>query len=138
MLVQIFKIITALSLVGILFILTTHREIIFKPKVKTYTQVEPKENIYPTVLENKEAVALNDPIISTSSQQITKTITIAKQPIATIETIPKKSIYIPMEEGQSDTENSYRPAISPCKVTMGYKIGRFDSNFGISQASFIK
>ena len=138
MLVQIFKIITALSLVGILFILTTHREIIFKPRVKAYTHVEPKENIYPTVLESKEAIASNNPLTSTSSQQIIETITIAKQPIATIKTIPKKSLYIPMEEGPSDTDNSYRPTLSPCKVTMGYKIGRFDSNFGISQASFIK
>ncbi len=138
MLVQIFKIITALSLVGILFILTTHREIIFKPKVKAYTQVEQKDNIYPTILENKEAIASNDPMKSTSSQQLIETITIVKQPIAIIKTIPKNSVYIPLEEGQSDTDNSYRPAISPCKVTMGYKIGRFDSNFGISQASFIK
>jgi hypothetical protein len=54
----------------------------------------------------------------------------------TVRAIPKTSVYIPMQEGSSDTDESYRPSISPCEVAMGWKIGTFDTRFGISKEQF--
>lgn len=143
MLIQIFKLISSLLLVGVLFVLITNREFIIQPKetipsktnTKTYTTHEELTPPLPTLAEKDTTTVVaktEETVPGTTSTQITSP-TVAK-----IKTIPKKSLYIPMEEGQSDTDTSYRPVVSPCKVTMGYRIGRFDSNFGITQAAFIE
>ncbi len=55
-----------------------------------------------------------------------------------VATISRTTIYEPMAEAASDTDESYVPTISPCKVPLGFKIGSFDTRFGISKEDFIK
>ncbi len=143
MLVTLFKIISGLSLVGVLFILTTHREIIFKPKQTTYKQPAITTDLVtlPEVEQKNEAVA---PVASTATASTIPEKVTTPTPVSPVKqqtevaSIPQKSQYIAMKEGQSDTDTTYRPAVSPCKVTMGYRIGTFDPHFGISQSKFIE
>lgn len=51
--------------------------------------------------------------------------------------MPKSVVYETLETNQSDTDESYRPSISPCQKTMGYTIGSFDPRFGITKEQFI-
>lgn len=61
--------------------------------------------------------------------QVTKTKPL--EPVAATE-------YETLTTGTSDTDESYTPAQSPCATTLGFKIGTFDSRFGITQDAFIK
>ena len=142
--VRIFKALSSIALVAVLFLLTTNREIILSPKKitphKKTTQTE--FNQPAPILLQQEATTSETTVITPLTENqpvpIVEISPIKQEPVAeTIETT-KKSLYIPMEEGQSDTDNSYQPSISPCKVTMGYKIGRFDTQFGISKTKFIE
>lgn len=54
----------------------------------------------------------------------------------TITEIKPKRIEQSLRSSTSDTDESYRPSISPCKKPMGYKLGTFDSRFGISKETF--
>lgn len=148
MLIQFFKIISGALLLGVLFVLLTNRELIIKPKnvqaPHSYSSID-ESIITPPTLEQKPVAVTAPPQATTTTKPLTPqaqasvatTSTALKQALTKIEPISKNNLYIAMEEGQSDTDRSYRPSISPCKVTMGYKIGRFDSQFGISQAKFI-
>jgi predicted Zn-dependent protease len=55
---------------------------------------------------------------------------------------PKKTssgtTYEQLNKGTSDTDESYRPKVSPCTQAMGYTIKTFDTRFGISKESFIE
>jgi hypothetical protein len=50
----------------------------------------------------------------------------------------KTGIYEQLKDGASDNDPTYQPTVSPCTLSMGYKIGSFDNHFGISQNDFIK
>jgi Matrixin len=49
----------------------------------------------------------------------------------------KKGVYEILETTHSDTDDNYRPTVSPCISPMGYKIGTFDTKFNISKEQFI-
>ena len=66
---------------------------------------------------------------ATSTKDQTKTQVVPTSTAAT---------YEQLSEGTSDTDPTYRPAVSPCVSPVGYKIGTFDSRFGISREQFIK
>jgi hypothetical protein len=152
MFIQMFKVISGIALIGVLFVLVTRREIIFKPTSKKQIKAPVQETLdalpevtkkndevlppvdTPTPQPTTEPVAIAAP----TSVPVAKTSPVAKVSPTSVSSIPNKSQYIAMKEGQSDTDDSYRPAISPCKVTMGYKIGTFDPHFGITQAKFIE
>jgi predicted Zn-dependent protease len=142
MIVQIFKIISAIGLLGVLFVLTTHREIILSPKEKKLIPQNTSQATglpVPPVLEKRDEVTPSQTTTNTQPEVVAvEPSPLVTPPIAKIEPVAKKGVYIAMEEGQSDTDSSYRPSVSPCKVTMGYTIGEFDTHFGISKAKFIE
>lgn len=142
--VRIFKALSSIALVAVLFLLTTNREIILSPKKitphKKTTQTEFNQPA-PILLQQDATTseaAVIAPLTENQPAPIVEISPIKQEPVAEAVETTKKSLYIPMEEGQSDTDNSYQPSISPCKVTMGYKIGRFDTQFGISKIKFIE
>ncbi len=139
MLIQALKILISIGLAILLVVLVNQREFILEPKRQSSASLPVTNNkelvLTPPTLEQKEPTQQPQATTVEPSPEIPPVI---KQPVIEIETLPKKSVYIQMEEGQSDTDTTYRPAISPCKLTMGYKIGRFDSDFGISQSRFIE
>jgi predicted Zn-dependent protease len=50
-----------------------------------------------------------------------------------------KGPYLTLETHHSDMEyDSYKPAISPCVMPMGYKIGKFDQQFNLSREKFFQ
>ena len=146
MLVNLIKIISGICLVAVLYFVTNHREIIFKPKtaLQKGASLQQQDPVLPEVTQVKELPTVtNEPTSAPTQAQPTPMADTPKifqqektpTPVAAITT---KSQYVVMQEGQSDTDDTYRPSLSPCKVTMGYKIGRFDQNFGISKEKFIQ
>ncbi len=148
MFVTVFKILSGAILIALLFFVITQREIIFKPKTSTTISTSLNQSTevpiepLPVVIQKSDVVdqsssstshseAINPDV--TPATNATKVQTVPT-PIATV----TKTQFIPLEEGQSDTDSSYRPAISPCKVTMTYKLGRFDPQFGMTQNKFIE
>ena len=143
MLVKIFKIVSSVILMGILVLLIIKRDL--------YVLVEDRArdafNTSPSLHEAPSVPVASDLLI----EQATSSITTAPPSAKVVESpalvtpsskevtsIPKDTAYMKMVESTSDTDESYRPVVSPCKVTMGFKIGTFDTRFGISKAEFIK
>ena len=52
--------------------------------------------------------------------------------------IVRTKVYETMVQSSSDNDETYRPAISPCTVPMGYRIGTLDSRFGISKEKLLE
>lgn len=50
----------------------------------------------------------------------------------------KKGVYEVLETTHSDTDDSYRPVISPCVTPMKYTIGSFDPRFNITKEKFLE
>lgn len=149
MLIKIFKIITTIILVGVLFTLMTKRDLylfvqekinIIKPSLSqgntsTRTQQEqPEETL---LMQQEEAPLKKD---TDTSEIAPPKLPAPPQPTIPKQTTEKKTdgVYVHLEEGVSDTDPTYQPEISPCSSPMGYKIGTFDSRFGISKAQFIQ
>lgn len=141
---SIFKIITFLGLTIMALVLIGTRDVISTISEKKHTLVpihiekiaapklEQKDNQIPDTTSSSTLEPTNtseDPSPANTPQ--------AQEPVAVPKTATTAT-YVSMQEGQSDTDESYHPQVSPCKVTMGYKIGRFDANFGISKAKFIQ
>lgn len=149
MILKIFKIVTSLVLLGILVLLATKRELIYsvqdtfrkKAPVSTAPAINEQKN-GETLLEpiqKVETVANVEPIqqpVAVSQNEIKPTIQPPKTAPKNIKVL-KKSVYITMNEGVSDTDEQYQPIVSPCTTPMGFKIGTFDTHFGISKAHFI-
>jgi predicted Zn-dependent protease len=139
---KFFKITTSIILVVVLAYLVMHR----KPNLS-----QQKLQTIPSSSEVNISQNTNRPL-STAELQIIEPTTSSHikdpsslstgTPVLQKETIssgiqPQKvSLYENLNEGVSDTDESYRPPISPCSVPMGYRIGTFDSRFGISKTMF--
>lgn len=142
MLVKIFKIITTLTLVAILVTLVTKRDLrvfvestvedVFTTNVAVNTQVLTVEDqllIEQTASTKKESGVIVDLTRNPpSAPAVTKN---------ELELMPKSTVYEETIESHSDTDESYRPIVSPCSVAMGFKVGEFDTRFGISKQEFI-
>lgn len=144
MFTRIFTVVTSLGLVVVLVFFVAKRDLYFVPKrtpqkitLPTEQPQELKEGTKPPENTSPVKGAEGNSPISTpeqnkqelpSEKEFTKA-----QPLA-----QKKSAYTQMEEGRSDTDEAYRPTVSPCSVSMGYTIGTFDAHFGISKEDFIQ
>ena len=71
----------------------------------------------------------------------TPTITKALQPTQVrVQKVPDAlptTVYERLDTEYADNEVMYRPTVSPCTKTMGYKLGTFDTRFVISRATFL-
>ncbi len=143
MFMRILKTLSLAALIGVFFVLFTQREVTYIPKERTL--LKSQKPLLKPISVNEEIAPQKDattPQIdvmlssSTPSSVTSLSIDEVQQPIKKVEEISKKSTYISMQEGHSDTDESYRPAISPCKKTMGYKIGTFDTDFSITEDAF--
>ena len=149
MLIKIFKIITTMILIGVLFTLMTKRDLylfvqekinIIKPSLsqeKTSTRTQQEQPEETLLMQQEEAPLKKDTDIPEIAPP---KLPVPPQPTTPKQTTEKKTdgIYVHLEEGVSDTDPTYQPEISPCSSPMGYKIGIFDSRFGISKAQFIQ
>jgi hypothetical protein len=143
MFMRILKTLSLAALIGVFFVLFTQREVTFTPNERTLLKSQnPSLKI---ISVNEEAPPQNDTASpqtdvalssSATSSVTTSNIAEVQQPIKKVEEISKKSVYITLQEGHSDTDESYRPTISPCKKPMGYKIGTFDTQFSITEDAF--
>lgn len=95
----------------------------------------------PSLQYSSEKTLTEEPVITNTTKEIDTTTpsSTLKQEIKEVvaETITKASPYIHQNEGVSDTDESYRPQVSPCSKVTGYRIGTFDTRFGISKENFI-
>ncbi len=143
MFATIFKAISSIGLVLILGLLLAGRDFTIPSPEKTITRATSyiRGDLIVPILRATTTQALaqeshNEPVIKENPVVESNPLPLPETPV--VKEIPNKGIYVTMQEGQSDTVESYRPSISPCKMTMGYTIGRFDENFGISRAKFIE
>lgn len=144
LLITILKILTSIVIVALVLLLGTKKEITQKISFnKNRPSTIHIAEILTPELEKKTTSAPNNSETKNPQEQPqdlippTPTVQEDTQKPAIIEKVQTPSQYIPMQEGQSDTDESYQPSISPCNIAMGYKIGRFDTNFGISKVKFI-
>lgn len=79
--------------------------------------------------ENEQKMEKEDSA-TTEKEDVAPGVSISDTPI-------NEGNYETLHRGESDTDESYRPAISPCVTPMSYKIGTFDSRFGLSQEYFL-
>lgn len=164
MLTKLFKLVTSLVLIAALSFLVIKRDIYLNPKkLSPPTQSErgearepfeknPKsiqaisqdhsQNTQATLPEVTQQETSKD--ISTSPQSIGIATTSKKVPVLAVPSVTKSNAtsntnpYITMVKGSSDSEEFYKPTVSPCVTSMGYKIGTFDNHFGISKNLFIQ
>jgi FtsZ-binding cell division protein ZapB len=139
MLIRLFKIITSLLLVGVLFILITKRDFYYIPLQKT---LFPQKKSVTTVEVVTAPLPIQNPTTSSTTaplkpEAVTSTTT-QEPPLPKVAVTEKTGVYEHLNEGPSDTDESYHPIVSPCTTPMGYKIGTFDSRFGISRTMFLQ
>ena len=140
MMLKIFKILTSLILLLILATLVTGRTFkkTFEKEVtgntSSFLNSNPPELLTKNPTQNtvdteKEPTPLTQK--TSSSPQVT--------PLQETTSSPSSANpYIAMKEGASDTDESYRPTISPCITPMTYSIGTFDTRFNITKETFIQ
>jgi len=151
MVVKLIKITSSLVVVGVLGFLIANRDFTFIRKdlsvknvshtseLQANTNHDP-ENILPQpdllsppILQALDATKNVDEKVQAQQSSLPQ-----QAPVKTIPSITKPRTYEDITEGGLDTVAAYRPVISPCKETMGYKIGTFDARFGISKEQFIQ
>lgn len=76
-----------------------------------------------------EVVTVNDTIKKVTSEKES-----IKAQTGEVAQVQQNSIYIPLQEGVSDTDESYVSSISPCVSPVGYKLQMVDERFGLSRA----
>lgn len=148
MLVKLFKILTSISLVLVLGVLASTRDLTTLFSKESFLKLTKKESYQRSLPSQEEPVAqlqvkpseefaalpsLHTETSPSPSAQIQKT----PPQVTKQETITPGTPYITLNEGVSDTDENYKPAISPCDEVMSYKIGSFDTRFGISKETFI-
>ena len=128
MLIRIFKVVTSIAVIAALFSLITQRDFKFGTQKITeeITLQKPGQDIG-HLTSSQKANSYNAQGESISLRKITE----SQAPIV-------EGTYIPLHEGASDTDEDYHPTISPCVKTMEYRLGSFDSRFGISEAQFMQ
>jgi len=151
MFVKIFKITSSLLIVGIFVALIVTRD--FSLIQKDFFKKGPSQSSEPTSNPHNISTATGSESLTPPTLQVVDaTTTIAEkktqsppptelvqqEPIKKVPVITKARVYEEISEGGLDTVASYRPSISPCKTTMGFTIGTFDTRFGISKEQFIQ
>ena len=149
MLTKFITAITSLSLVAILAFLVTHREIYITTKDKlgtlytsfVYTADSRHLAVYTASSSpelSHELSTIHQELSSTAASTSTVLIEASQSHASSGNKNNTSPIYETLNKGVSDTDETYAPRISPCKLAVGYKIGTFDTRFGISKESFIK
>ena len=143
MFMRIFKTLSLVVLIGVFYVLITQREIMLTPRAQTL--LKPQKLLVKPISKKTSKLESTDtpqkqedtPLLSTPVSTTTLPVLAdIHEPIKKVEEMPKKSVYVSIQEGHSDTDESYRPTVSPCTKTMGYTIGTFDTRFGIKEATF--
>lgn len=130
MVIRIFKLIT-LTFLGVAFVyLLNHRDFSITPTNKSFTT---KTSLNTLSKEDSEDASVNKDLSQTKAP-VTNT---APTTNVISSTSNEQQQYIKLEEGASDTEEGYTPTISACKKPVGYKLGRFDTQFGITKEQFL-
>lgn len=147
MLIRIFKITTSLTLLSVLVFLVVNRDISIPfQKDKKEDRVINSEELPPTETESTSSLSLTHKE-STSIYPTTpssETLSHTQVTVSTSSYIIQKNsqekvdTYLQEHLGTSDTDESYKPSISPCAKPMGYTIGTFDTRFGISKSLFLQ
>ncbi len=131
------KIFSTLLLIGVLVLLVQKRDFILHP---TKGNSSIKQSSFENTIDEIPPLSSleKDPTPSNPSSAANEKITQVTEVATTIaKEIVEVTPYIYQNEGVSDTDESYRPQISPCNRTTSYKIGTFDTRFGISKEDFI-
>lgn len=151
MVIKLFKIFTCLALVVALIVIIETRDFVIPNKETLATkqsqtnQISTGSDTFPLETESVQNLppllqqSDGTPKVSSSTSRDTSLVASKASQIAnTPNTAPIQQVtqYITMEDGHTDYDESYRP-VSPCKVTMGYRIGTFSTRFGISKSDFI-
>lgn len=149
MLVTLFKYITSILLIVALFFLIVHRDFYGtiknslnknKPSAQdsSYSTKQPETS---EITDEAQQEEIPIPTINEDGSHVKESTSTPKTDIVVIENTKNTSptsVYEHLNEGTPDTDPQYRPAVSPCKKAMGFRIGTFDSRFGISKTQFIK
>lgn len=155
MFVKVFKAITSIILIGTLIVLVTKRDFLLPKKILLKNPVKSaQEESIP--LTQSETLSSLEASVSIPEVELKKSTTAplikakavtqvvhtsTREPnqkiVRKVPEITQSDTYIKMNPSPSDNDVTYRPPISPCKVTMGYKIGTLDAHFGISKQELI-
>lgn len=133
MLGKILKVTSLLFLIGVFVTLIDRRDFSLSYK-KTPSPKDISTQGVLVPLSSDTLKKSNEISLSSSTQG--ENIAPAIAPVA-LQEIKKVNSYIQQNEGSSDTDDSYSPQISPCTDPIHYKIGSFDTRFGISKENFI-
>jgi hypothetical protein len=145
-LVEALKLMTIVTLVTTLGLLANNRDFFTYSKEHVgslYTTLLSKnKNTQTSQSSEKDSVSLEDEAGSPLSPVDDIRTSVPKDAVVPTQE-PKKQVkvasdYEELNQGISDTDESYRPKVSPCVRPMGYSIKTFDTRFGISKEEFIK
>lgn len=144
MFISFIKILSTVGLLIVFVVFATNRDITVTHSKKAILKSTRSEELLP-IEEPRKAIVQSSPVqvvLATTTkvapQVPTNNIPRTSSPVKKVAEIARTSVYVPLDEGRLDTEASYRPAVSPCNVTMGYTIGTFDTHFGISKETFLQ
>lgn len=135
MFVKVFKALSLSIIIAIFIVVITSRTLQIKKhtptllpkniKEKTFTPPQNEiEPVHSTALQEKT----NQPETDTLDREQSPVSPVAPSAITTYENLT---------HGTSDTDETYTLAQSPCSATIGFKIGTFDTRFGITKEAFI-
>ena len=135
MLVKLFKAATLLGLFAVLIILLSKRTFTIGVASKIESVVSPQ-------VAHVSDTPLSPPLLLRKDSATTSPVEpLQKQvPPEPPEVLPKTPSggYIPLETGASDMEGTGISMLSPCKEPIGFKVGTFDTRFGLSKEEFIE
>jgi hypothetical protein len=139
--VEVFKLTTLVTLITVCGLLFVNRDFYSFTKDKAHSLYLSfvKKNDEPQ-LQKEEPLPKDDttPLSSVSNIVIRPQSDIVTPTPEIQKTENTGTTYEQLNKGTSDTDESYRPKISPCVTPMGYTIKTFDTRFGISKESFIQ
>lgn len=100
--------------------------------------------VIPSIILTKKSKPTVSPI-ATSTVPVPTLVKKQEEPTTTkvqevekVTPIQTSNVYEHLDTDYSDTGEMYHPPISPCTKTMGYKLGIFDTRFGISKKIFLE
>lgn len=127
MFATIIKTITFALVISIFFFLANNYEV-YAPHEEITKTLPKEEGLQPAIVSElaTSSIKKEEDHLEQLATQSTST--------SIIQAIP----YEELKGYVSDTDESYRPLVSPCTKPLGFKIGTFDTRFGISKAQFIQ
>lgn len=108
--------------------------LLYQKNTDYFTTKNSSDNLVAKVQSVNEEVATNTDSVSLVSSEPSSTTTLSTVQVPTNVTIEKKveEIDIPLQKNVSMAEYQ-----NPCVTPVTYKLGRFDTNFGISKSDFL-